>query len=230
MPAEIAIALVETAAVIESLAKEARNDHHGYDYASAESIIAACRPVLLANGLLIQQASWACRDHPSLGPTLSVVHRLLHAESGVSWRAEPCEVPIHDHAGKGPDKAATTSLTTCYGYFLRGLLCLPRLGTAGAGDDVDAQDRRDYAPPRNSTERRGNDGNDGARRIKVKYAGDCPNCGGRLEVGEEALWKKGYDAKHIECPRTTSDTAGASWDDDDPGHPGYDQDGNPLPF
>lgn len=141
-------ALVQAQRLAKSVSKEGWNDYHKYKYASAETMIAEARTSLGEAGLAVLAQSWDMDPYDNVdtknGGTIGrmvVQYRVLHT-AGASI-VSVCSTPVVSGKGKPDDKAEATALTYNFGYFMRGLLCLPRVD---ASEDVDQRDDRDYQP------------------------------------------------------------------------------------
>jgi hypothetical protein len=131
---------------------DSKNTHHGYSYTSAEAILEEARGALAAEGLCVIQRSWRIRPRDVEAPQdgkppgyfgdLIVVYRVAHAGGG-EMECE-AETPIISERGRPEDKASHAALTFSLGYFVRGLLLLPR--PDAAENDVDQRDDRNYEP------------------------------------------------------------------------------------
>jgi hypothetical protein len=140
-------AIARATARAQPVGKDAENEHHRYRYASAESLIEEARTPLALEGLcVIPTWDYAMRDALGGGKQehfadVTVIYRVGHADGGsLTFRAR---TPAIRDRGRPEDKAVATALTYNLGYFLRGLLMLPRVD---ADHDVDQRDDRDYEP------------------------------------------------------------------------------------
>lgn len=118
-------ALADAQKSIGGVEKDARNKHHGYDYSSAEGIIADSRTALLRHGIIADRTSWTMNDLPD--GTRSVTSRFLlwHIGSG-EHLATDSPWPVIPEKGRPLDKALAGALTTSLAYWLRDTLLLPR--------------------------------------------------------------------------------------------------------
>ncbi len=128
--------------------KDAKNSFHGYKYASAEGLIAEAREALASEELAVFSSSWQVIDRErenaaALGyfADVAVIYTVAHS----SGAAMVCNAttPVISEKGRPEDKAVATALTYNLGYFLRGLLLLPRVD---ADHDADQRDDRNYEP------------------------------------------------------------------------------------
>ncbi len=179
----LAGALLDAQRAIDNVAPDARNQHHGYSYASAEAIIRASRQALNGADLTVWPRTWAVETIPEgfpdkgFGATDAMLHVtfvLEHGPSGES-RDHPLAFPVHAGKGRPLDKGFAASLTTATGYFLRGLLNIPRVDKS---DDINTRDDREPAPRAKPppAERK-----QGPVTIRNKKPGPCAICGEDVE-------------------------------------------------
>lgn len=159
-------ALVRAQATIKAVKKDSENTYQHYKYASAEDLIEEARKALGEHSLAVVQSAWAIDTWPpqrvesatSKGSAVQttfiilVSYQLIH-ESGEIVEYKNLPMPAIIEPARPGDKALTTALTYSLGYFLRGLLAIPR----GDGNPDDRNE--DYgnknkgkgndAPPRN---------------------------------------------------------------------------------
>jgi hypothetical protein len=141
-------ALVAAQRAASAVTKDAKNQHHGYKYASAEAVIEESRHALSEAGVGLTLLGWErhpilAGDHPH--PRIEVRYRLFH-ESGVAIDLSASSYVIPGQ-GRPPDKAEAGALTTNLAYVLRTLLLLPR---EEEGTSPDTRDDREYSPNRQS--------------------------------------------------------------------------------
>lgn len=192
----LAAALVAAQRDAKSVAKNAKNDFHGYKYASAEAIMEEARNALNGAGLAVLMTGWTITvadveytdvDKETGAATLmkdqertaNVKFLVVHADSGDKLEGE-IAMPVVPEKGRPLDKAVSTALTYAEGYYLRGLLCLPR-GEAGA--DVDARDDRDKEPRRAARPAAAPSGPPADNRPSNQFPGPCHNCGAEVAAG-----------------------------------------------
>lgn len=84
-------------------------------------------------GMIVQRPSWTLRT------TFHVVH-----ESGF-YQPMSFDMAVIPEKGKPLDKAVASASTFSWGYFLRGLLMIPRVGSE---QEVDERDDRNFDPSR----------------------------------------------------------------------------------
>ena len=146
--ASLAAALVAAQQQAQAVAKSSENTFHRYKYASAEALIAEAREALANHGLAVMPLEWAVvpvTDIAGVASKVVVTYLLLH-EAGASVTAK-CETSILPEKGRPQDKAEATALTYNLGYYLRGLLLLPREDPALS---VDGRDDRHDSNPKSS--------------------------------------------------------------------------------
>jgi hypothetical protein len=150
---EIYTALVNAQKSAQAVAKGGRNNHANYNYATAESIIEEARTALNENGLALLTGAYnvvpyenttRLPEHVAAPPTgkVCVNYTLVHTSGqSMNFYAETSTIV---EKGRPQDKAEASALTYNIGYFLRGLLCLPRVSDT---DDVDQRNDMLPAPP-----------------------------------------------------------------------------------
>lgn len=138
----LAAALVAAQTSAESVGKDATNKFHNYKYASAEAIMVEARHALNSAGLATLMERWELLPPTHDGaPERVKVHFLtLHANSDQTLKGET-EYFVMPEKGRPEDKATATALTYAEGYYLRGLLCLPRVEEGSQVDDRDDRER-----------------------------------------------------------------------------------------
>lgn len=128
-------ALIEAQRHAQAVAKGSKNTFHGYIYASAEAIIEESRDALIHAGIVVSTLGWESRD------SRIFVRYLVAHESGEAFVAES-STPIIPEKGRPLDKAEATALTANLGYYLRGLLLLPRVDPS---EEMNTRDDRERA-------------------------------------------------------------------------------------
>lgn len=153
-------ALVQAQKNAKAVAKDSKNDHHKYNYASAESLIEEGRTSLSLAGLallvtnveLVPGGGVDVEDKDTgevrrrMGaPTIQCTYVLAH-ESGesITYRREWLVI---EQKGRPLDKAQGGALTTSLGYAIRDVLMLPRDDEYA---DMDRRDDRDHKPANDS--------------------------------------------------------------------------------
>jgi len=134
MNATIFAALVDAQKAAKALSADSRNQHQGYNYTSAESLIYEGRAVLSAAGLaLLPGEVRVLVDGASV--KVAITYTLAHRSGETySWVRE---WPAIEQKGRPLDKAVAGATTSALGYTIRDLLLLPR------DDEFAAMDRRD---------------------------------------------------------------------------------------
>lgn len=208
----LAAALVKAQAAAKAVAHDATNSHHRYDYTSAEAIIGEARAALNSAGLAVVQADWnitsadvewtdgdgkAQKDQER---TLHVRFLVIH-ESGETMTGA-VEVPVLPEKGRPLDKASFSALTYAESYYLRGLLCLPRVSPS---DNIDQRDDTKHEP-------RAAARSSAPRPMPNKFAGYCASCSTNVPEGEGTSFKGGdgkWAVRHLEgrCTQVASATA-----------------------
>lgn len=149
VPQTMAAALVLAQANAQAVGKDKKNEYHRYKYASAEAIIEEARGALTSAGLALLVTTWRVVDRNPQAKEkepigrLEVDYLLVHGMTGVE-RQFTASTPIIPEKGRPEDKAEAGALTSNLGYFLRGLLLLPREDETAA---VDQRDDRSYQGP-----------------------------------------------------------------------------------
>lgn len=140
----IAAALVGAQLNAKAVAKDATNEWHKYKYASAESLIEEARSALNAAGLATIMERWEILP-PLEGnefQRIKIYFKTVHADSEQTLPGD-VEYHIVPEKGRPDDKATATALTYAEGYYLRGLLCLPRVDPE---TDVDQRNDKGFDP------------------------------------------------------------------------------------
>lgn len=136
-PQNLYAGLVRAQLAVQFAAKDARNEFHKYNYASAESMIGTCRVALGNAGIVARRRSWRISEDGlfvlSTFEVASVTGETL-TDSDVPWA-------IVAEKGRPIDKALAAALTTCLSYWLRDLLLLPR------EEEADMDTRNDKSNP-----------------------------------------------------------------------------------
>lgn len=129
-----------------------RNQHHGYDYASAEAVIMEGRLALEAGGLALLPIEAALEGSEREGPDRFELRRtllLVHS----SGQCSPLRVtwPVVPGAGRPLDKATAAADTESLAYLLRDLLLMPRVAP---GTQVNERDDRQQPQPAKAAARK----------------------------------------------------------------------------
>ncbi len=152
--------LIKAQLEVQPAEHDSHNKQQNYHYTSAESVLDAGRLCLARNGLCAfelevdpretgsqEQTTNAGRGYTMECGDLRIVYRLAH-ESGIHLDFGR-KVPWMTGLGRPREKAQAGAMTYSLGYFLRGLLLIPRPDTAEVA--VDHRDDSEYIPgPRSS--------------------------------------------------------------------------------
>lgn len=130
------------ASIQESAKKDGRNAHQGYDYTTADEMIALCRSALLKAGLSVFRADWSYTPNSEDGPGCVLSRIVIVHPASKSLRVHTLAWPAIPGAGRPLDKAVAAALTTSLSYWLRDLLLVPR----GDGLSMDSRDDSKYKP------------------------------------------------------------------------------------
>jgi hypothetical protein len=145
MTPDLNAALARAIARANPVDKGALNAFHKYKYASAESLIDEARIALASEGLAVIPLSHTLvpREGDGYFADLRAEYLVTHA----SGQAVTCvsTTPCIAEKGRPHDKAVATASTYALGYFLRGLLLLPRVDES---HEVDRRDDRPKVPQR----------------------------------------------------------------------------------
>ena len=149
----LADALARAAGRVVGEAHDARNQHHGYRYTSAEAVIAGARRALAAEGVTAHVTSWVVSwgwggdVTPEAREWAAGIGRLVLtvARGGESIELTR-EWPVMVGKGRPADKGAAGAETQALAYALRGLLLIDRPEEEDTA--VDRRDDRSYEPPR----------------------------------------------------------------------------------
>lgn len=146
-------AVVGAQATAQAVGKDARNNHHGYRYASAEAIIEEARNALSSAGLAVFCLGFTFTDKPGHNQEghgergmLTVTFVVEHTSG--ERREFTFPQPVLCEKGRPLDKGVAAARTYALSYFLRDFLLLPRVDES----EVDRRDDRPReertAPPR----------------------------------------------------------------------------------
>lgn len=149
---EIFAAISKAQSKAEQVLKDAKNTQRGYNYASADAIVAASRKPLTDQGLALF-SSWEYREAEHVEGDIGRqfvsahirTHWVLSHSSGQVIRGFS-DMPAIASPARPPDKAAAAASTYARGFILRDLLNLDRGGEVE--DDVDRRDESQGWQPR----------------------------------------------------------------------------------
>ena len=157
--------------MVEDVEKDARNQHHGYDYAPADSVYSIGKRALQAAGLVIVNTKAIVDEVNYL---IKCEWILMDSDSGESITLS-YELPYVAGAGRPADKAVLASLTEIRGYMMIGLLGIERVSKL----DVSGRDDNGHEPPprRQSPQHRQNEPtNELAEEYERQSQSDLGNC------------------------------------------------------
>lgn len=143
IPASVAVGMLKARRAVQAVAKAAKNEHHGYKYASSEAMMSEGLRALNEGGLVFMRMSHATAqiERPrsialeggGIETVREVVTRLrctfalVAEDGGTAWITT--DNAIVPGKGKPEDKAEFGIQTEAYAYALRDILGIPR------GDD-----------------------------------------------------------------------------------------------
>ena len=133
-------ALVAASADVQSPDKDGRNDHHRYDYTTAEAMLDTVRRAMHPHGLTVRMGAVSYGE--PVGDAWPVSIEFVLAWEGGVEQVSAWTFPAIPGRGRPLDKAVNAALTNATSYYLRGLLSVPR----GLGPAVDDRDDRQYEP------------------------------------------------------------------------------------
>lgn len=183
---KLAAALVKAQSAAGNVKPDAKNQHQGFSYASAEAIIAEARKALNGAGLAFTLAGYRVfSPDPESAPAtvykrqggeethpiwlLDATYLLAH-ESGEMLRVEQAGTPIVPGPGRPVDKALNAALTTSHKYALIQLLALPR-----SDGEVCSRDDEGSRSGTHSGK---------AGPFPNKFAAPCVHCSDTVEPGD----------------------------------------------
>ena len=143
-PSDLAKALAAARDKCGAAAKDAKNAHHNYRYASADEVIEVAKTALEGTGLSLVPGCPKLRVLGSGATALFALTRtfvLIHASGEILPLGE-LEWPVMPNTGRPVDKAYAIAITSSLAYLYRDLLAMPR----GTEDDMSARDDRGSPP------------------------------------------------------------------------------------
>jgi len=209
----LSAALVEAQRMARGVGKASNNTFDGYKYASGDAMLAEGRRVLSACGLAPVLLGYTLDEGDETHEAkITLRFRLLWA-GGEPMDFEPRTLTIHTVGKKPLDKAITTGQTTAWGYFIRDVLCLDRVGVNA--DDVDARDDSKHEPRRPPPARE-------PTTMRNKIVVSCVHCNADIAIGEglsrkkDGEWRSIHDTLAMPCLarfKAEQDAAAAADDD-----------------
>lgn len=133
-------ALVAAQRDLRQVGKGSENKFHGYRYASAEDMMAACRAALHAQGLSARRTRWSIEGDETHRWLVSS-YEVAHEDGDVESYPMATKWPFAEEKGRPLDKALAGALTSSLGYWLRDLLLVPR-----DDEEMDKRDTREHDP------------------------------------------------------------------------------------
>lgn len=141
----------------QAVAKDSTNAFHRYKYASAEALIEEARQALIEAGLIVSQQRWMFvagsdnldppgRDESGGARCVGHMKITYRIRCEAETEDNDTEVAVIVEKGRPLDKAQKAALTLDLGYFLRGLLLLPREDPDLAVDQRDDRPKPEYRP------------------------------------------------------------------------------------
>lgn len=142
-------ALLAAQRLVTGIGHDAKNEYANYQYTSSEAMIRGGRVALLQVGVVAERTSWTLEKESELGGTVVSTFRICHPSSKETREAV---VPWPAIIGKGRpwDKAVAGALTTCWSYWLRDLLAIPRSDDT----EMDKRDDSQYEPSKTPAPRK----------------------------------------------------------------------------
>ncbi len=150
-------ALSAAQAEVESPGKDGHNKFHKYDYTTAESMLGASKGPLGNHGLSARLGDFETQYEKVNGEVWPVKATFWLDWEGGESVSSTFTYPAIEGKGRPADKAIAGALTTMTGYYLRGLLNIPRGldGGISGRDDTAYQGRSqsDRRPPQRQQQR-----------------------------------------------------------------------------
>ncbi len=188
---------------VEYVVKDGKNEFHKYKYASEAALIAALRPVMLAEGLIIIPSGEELRPVDEFGITHIVLTYTLTHISGDVW---PDKIKAFgagsDKSGKRKDetfavgdKGVYKAITGGYKYFIKNLFQIE----TGTDPEKEHKKKRDNEPEEPGPDRTINsDGVEGGK-VTAKQIGRLmgikTDFGWTDSAAKTLIKKYGYDSK-----------------------------------
>jgi hypothetical protein len=154
--------------------KTAKNGHHNYFYATADSIVACGKQALNNAGLALVNTGYFVDREKSV---VKATFWLLDTDGDEKLELS-AEMPFVASQGRPDDKAVSASLTELRGYLMLGLLQIERIGQDVA--DVAGRDDSQYQPSQSYQSRSQATRQDHPQQQQqAEYSdlGNCRDCG-----------------------------------------------------
>lgn len=174
----LASKLYKAQTVVADATKDARNGHHGYSYAKADTVYALGKVALQDAGLVIVNKSW--NSDPATH-TVTGTFLILDTETDETMELS-ASLPYVAQAGRPDDKAALASLTEMRGYVMLGLLGIERvepLDVSGREDSTIEPQRRQEPQRQQQRPPQRHDDDHG------HGPGQCEHCGADMKISQK---------------------------------------------
>lgn len=132
--AKIAKKIVAVMSEVEHVAKDKKNDFHGYNYASDEAIVSEIRGAMIKAGLVVVPNQRSITKEGDI-TTLAVEYTMIDSESG-----EQLTTTVYGYGQDKGDKGVYKAATGAEKYFLLKTFLIP------TGDDPENEKPRPAAP------------------------------------------------------------------------------------
>lgn len=164
-------ALAKAQGMAKLVEKDARNQFHKYNYASAEAMITEAKAALSACDLAVIPSELIAQEPMPLeaesGAKAVLIAEWFVVHSGGGRHVVHCRWPVIPEKGRPLDKALAAARTASLGYLLRDLLQLPRV-EEGTDLDHDSRDQHRAPPQRQAPPAASYDDEEGARIRDLK--------------------------------------------------------------
>lgn len=194
----IAAKLLRAQISVQAAEKNARNEHHSFNYAAADAVMALAKDALNAAGLVLVHTGWFTKPE-----TLTICGTFWLFDTESEEKIElTAELPYVPGKGRPEDKAALASLTEMRGYLAIGLLGIERVEPIDISgrDDTQRDDRHQTEPRQQAPQQRPPQQNNGGGGDNL---GTCKDCGSEMRMGRNGkpychpcyvAWKEGQKA------------------------------------
>ena len=168
--------------IASEVEKSARNGHHNYFYATADSIVACGKQALTGAGLTLVNTGYFVDRERSV---VKALFWLLDTEGDEKIELA-AEMPFVVGQGRPDDKAVSASLTELRGYLMLGLLQIERVGQEV--NDVAGRDDTQYQPNGYSQAQRPQQAAPRQEQQQAEYSdvGACRDCGAPNKWSQKA--------------------------------------------
>ncbi len=168
--------------IASEVEKSAKNGHHNYFYATADSIVACGKQALTGAGLALVNTSYFVDRERSV---VKALFWLLDTEGDEKMELS-AEMPFVIGQGRPDDKAVSASLTELRGYLMLGLLQIERVGQEV--NDVAGRDDSQYQPNGYLQAQRPQQAPPRQEQQQAEYSdlGTCRDCGAPNKWSQKA--------------------------------------------